>query len=344
MKAEYGTRMSRIVLLAVLLAMLVPAVGRDQDDAWACFAAATRLRALVFSPDGTMLAKADDDSTTQRKRVHLLDVTKGQEVSSFEGGPDIAFLPDGKKLITVGKRKSGGLTIRLVMAKTGVDVREFDVPVKIKETVDPALALSPDGQMLAAGINGDIRLIDVATGKERGKLEGPVEIRTIAFSPDSQTIFTGQSLWDVSSITKLRRLEESVPESIFSPDGRILATLARHGQSISLWDVTSWKEIRQLERPKGMFTAITFSPDGANLAAANYIRTGGGGLCNWPTGKGTISLWDVATGSMRHELEGSMYEIFVLAFSPDGRTLVSGDIRNGIKFWKMDSGNGPQLR
>ena len=61
------------------------------------------------------------------------------------------------------------------------------------------LSFSPDGQTLAGGVNGSIRLWNVDTGKLQKILTGHTErinINSVCFSPDGQLLASGD--WDNS--------------------------------------------------------------------------------------------------------------------------------------------------
>src|SRR5262249_60300431 len=68
-------------------------------------------------------------------------------------------------------------------------------------------AISPDGRTLAsAGEDGTVRLWDLPSGKEVGRLEGHDDVYAVAFSPDGKTLVSGgldnnASSGDVNKIT-----------------------------------------------------------------------------------------------------------------------------------------------
>ena len=76
---------------------------------------------------------------------------------------------------------------------------------------------------------------------------------------------------------------------------------------------------------KMRFDSVAFSPDGRTLA-------GGGD-------EDTVHLWDVATGTLRHTLEGHGDGVHSVAFSPDGRILASGGGDNTIHLWDAAAGS-----
>jgi WD40 repeat protein len=73
--------------------------------------------------------------------------------------------------------------------------------------------------------------------------------------------------------------------------------------------------------------SVAVSPDGKSVAAG--VRYG------------TVKVWDVASGKER-TLKGHVSDVWGVAFTPDGKALVSGDgdwNRPGeVKLWDLDSG------
>jgi WD40 repeat protein len=246
----------------------------------------------------------------------------------------------------------------------------------VAESAPVHVTFSPDGKTLAsAGIRepdgpGELKLWDVATGKNVATWSThPGKIWTLAWSPDGKTLasaggfvaremkleakpVTGEvSLWDVATgkVTgTLRGFPGPVWSVAFSPDGKTLAASGQDGTT-RLWEVATGKSIATFRADTTLFDAnmtmpgsVAFSPDGKTLAV-------GGGPVKGPPGSGVtgeIRLWDLATGKHTATFQGHPGEgcfsnmfaaAFAVAFSPDGKTLVSGGART-VELWDVATG------
>jgi WD40 repeat protein len=106
----------------------------------------------------------------------------------------------------------------------------------------------------------------------------------------------------------------------FSPDAKRLASGT---DDLSLWDVASGRLLATLSQPS-FLTALSFRADGRFLAAGYE--------------DGIVRLWEVASGSLRGELEGVEAPISAVAFSLDGKSVAAAGEDKTIGLW--NAGNG----
>jgi WD40 repeat protein len=105
---------------------------------------------------------------------------------------------------------------------------------------------------------------------------------------------------------------------VYSPDGTIVAATSRRDGLIFLIEVASGRELTRLDGPASRSKALAFSPDGKILATGVDISQGFP-----PDRELAIRLWDVAARKELSRVKAHRAEIGALAFSPDGRRLLS---------------------
>ena len=117
------------------------------------------------------------------------------------------------------------------------------------DSVNPSLAFSAGGKILAASDRQSILLWDVASGAPKLTIkacESYDMVRSIAFSPDDNQIASGSedqkiTLWNAYSGALQQTLTghlSHVLEIAFSPDGQLLASYDY--STLKIWDATSW--------------------------------------------------------------------------------------------------------
>jgi WD40 repeat protein len=293
---------------------------------------------VTYLPEGTMI------STGEPATVKLWDVSSGTELRSLDDcrGYSLALSPD-ENLVAV--KQEGYIAVCDLKSGALISKQEVDAGYTI--------TFSPDGTLLAGAVANEIKLWDVATGDEVRTLNGHEEWPPgIAFSPDGSKLVSVSSgsatIWDISSGQELHTFTGSpaiiggeasgslegfgnwVAVVAFSPDGKMLATVSEEGP-VMLYYLATGELLAEFETEVGFIYCLEFSPD------SNLIAVGGGRYAPQVIG---VQVWDVATHEQRLKLDDFSETIYTLAFSPDGKTLFTGEglIGGSAKMWDLESG------
>jgi RNA polymerase sigma factor (sigma-70 family) len=226
-------------------------------------------------------------------------------------------------LLVLGVTAAGfGLAAKQPPADTPNPSAKEETPAAV--AVREGKRLDAQGDPLPAGVRARL-------GTTRFRQGG--WINSLAWSPDGKLLATGGDdrsicLWDATGrcVRRLYGHKRSCQHVLFSPDGKLLASLGWEEEAIILWDMASGKEVRRLSGHKRTH-GVAFSPDSKTLAS-----TGGDGAV----------LWDVGTGKIVRRLLDGPKVFCAIAYAPDGKTLAAGGQDGSLRLW--EAATGKQVR
>jgi WD40 repeat protein len=285
---------------------------------------------LAFSPDGIHLAELRYNG-----RVTIWDFQKGMVVSSTKlrsgAGMPFVYSPDGKEWLTSGTAPEGSMVpIEIHDAGSGKILRT--IPTKWYGII--GLVITKDGMLAASGLTvagiedeqdlrGTVEEWELASGKL--VKSSPVFDVVGSVSADGQWMASVNPegsrpqnvvVTDLSSAQVKWTFQQQDAEFVFfGPDSREIAVTS-HGSTrgLSLWSIATGAVTSSVHGEEDLanssaLTAVAFSPDGKQVAAAEYPVN-------------SVKIWEVVTGREVREFAGQPGPQ-TLAMSPDGRWLVS---------------------
>jgi WD40 repeat protein len=215
-----------------------------------------------------------------------------------------------------------------------------------------SVAISPDGKRIVSGSqDGTARVWDAATGQEVVRFNGhTLCVYAVAVSPDGSRVLSGSGwpgdgtpssakqwrlcLWDLATGKELQRLEgpvDVVTSVAFSADGR-RALIGKYSGEIILWDVAAWREIKRLATTPRLWCA-QFSPDGRQAVAGS-----GHGIDEGVEHPGSLSLFDLSSGSEPTHFAGHRQGVWRAVFSPTGQQIATAGGDGMIRLWNAGTG------
>lgn len=120
----------------------------------------------------------------------------------------------------------------------------------------------------------------------------------------------------------------------FLPDSETFLTSAEDHR-IRFWDVQSGKEVRRIEVPDLELRLVRLSRDGQMLAAVGFHFDRERRVMEH-----VIQLWETDTGQLRSTIrwDSERGGVTAIAFTPDARTIVTGNQNNELRFWNVATG------
>ena len=318
------SKIAQAILLAILMSACAvkPKIQLSADEMKMEVKSKVPLVTVVdYAPDGKTIATGG-----MGEAARIWDLATAKEAVKFKHSAEnlivtgLRFSPDGKSIAvsTSGFTKTTPHVTTLWDITTGAQLRTFS------ENFGGSLSFSPDGKLLLGQIGGfgggAISLLDIQTG---------ALVRSAgAASSMGQAGFTGK----------------------LSPDGKYILAwgaeirtfISSPVYSISLLEVATGREIW---KKNITCDEAAFSPDGKQILLSRHTQANLGADL-----KIMFSLLDTATGAQLKEFGHAsfsggafsnvgrvLHQVRALAFSPDGKSFVSGNLRGEYKLWDLAS-------
>jgi WD40 repeat protein len=194
----------------------------------------------------------------------------------------------------------------------------------------------PGGQrfMTSSG-DGSLRVWNLKSGKQIGDewTDGESAVWTIALSPDGKKVIGGLSdggmrLWDIDTGKVVARWmgHTNGAESVcWSRDGLRVLSGSDDGTARE-WDVEKGETILgPIKTGHEEVYAAVYSPDMTKFAT--------GGQEEYQNSKSPVKIWNAKTRALVATLEGHTHWVGCLAWTQDGKTLISGSDDCSIRTW-----------
>ena len=320
----------------------------------------SRYNSMRFSDDGRTVAVCNHETKVLSSETGERIATISEDAHGFGFSGDgellathssIYRVSDGERITTLDSGASAGRAVDLSPDKKWVAV---------------------------GGLDGAISLFDAESGSRIRRLEGhSAMLLNVLFSPDGKRLFSASAdttirVWDVASGEPVQLLGDHDDQIYWLASNSDASLVASYGlaNGVMVWAADQTPSILTMFGTSGVYGGATFNAAGTEIVAkdANSIihiwdaQTGaelrkfsghpddsdriGGGVLLHPTrpwfatggARGQTDLVNIQTGEVVRTFGKHRGGVYHVAFSPDGKRLVTAGSDARIVVWDIESG------
>jgi WD40 repeat protein len=295
------------------------------------FPAATNPVALAQHPNQPAVYVIEEKTVYQ----HAVSVVRLAKDPDFARG--LTPIPNTNSLYTIGATKA------LARWNAGNFQKEGNLELAGPPT---AIAVSKNGQLLAAvDAANTLQIYTINNGQLVGSFKAPAKVSELAFHPNGQTLAASLADKTVTVWNTLFNPGQPLPAEFGSvvqafPHPAAVSNFAYLDESqlitgaddgvARVWKVASHQP-KSIQHPN-LVDCVALNKDGTQLATACH--------------DGNVRIYDLTkpVPALLKEIKAHVamplpHPVYVVAWSPDGKTIASGSFDKSIKLWDAASGN-----